>query len=202
MLFIVITQPQFINDEHVHIRVLTDCGVDIVHLRKPNSDIDECRCLLDKLPLDTLQHIVIHDHYTLAEEYPIIGAHFSPRLSTPRPLFPFHSASCHSIAELHHVLTGTVYGPQPLKYAFLSPIFNSISKEGYNSNFTDEELARAADEGIINDRVIALGGCTLGNIPMLKHWHFGGVAFLGDVWSKVGSADFSGYLHRLKTALN
>lgn len=71
-----------------------------------------------------------------------------------------------------------------MDYLFLSPIFNSISKEGYESGFTIEELESASDKGIINDKVFALGGIDEKTIPELRSISFGGVTVLGALWGK------------------
>lgn len=66
-------------------------------------------------------------------------------------------------------------------YLFLSPIFDSISKRGYKSRFSDEVLRRASVEGLIDSKVIALGGVTLDKIPYLRSLNFGGVAMMGAI---------------------
>lgn len=83
-------------------------------------------------------------------------------------------------------------------YVFLSPIFDSISKAGYEAAFTASRLQQAAADGIIDGKVIALGGVTANNIPLLKEWHFGGAAFLGDVWSRISHPDVDKYLKTLR----
>ena len=67
-------------------------------------------------------------------------------------------------------------------YLLLSPIFDSISKQGYRSGFSDEELRRASDEGIIDHKVIALGGVTPDRIGYLESLNFGGVAMMGAIY--------------------
>ena len=85
------------------------------------------------------------------------------------------SRSCHSLDE---VSESRFYD-----YVFLSPIFDSISKEGYKQGFTSEQLNKAKVRKIIDGRVIALGGITAENIFMANSYGFGGVAVLGDLWS-------------------
>ena len=51
------------------------------------------------------------------------------------------------------------------------------------------------------EKVVALGGVTLQNIPQVKDFGFGGVAVLGDVWQRVGDADVDDYLDSLRMAL-
>ena len=68
-------------------------------------------------------------------------------------------------------------------YCFLSPIFDSISKEGYKANFDKLELK----EFLAKDRktkVIALGGLTEENYLEVLELGFDGGAFLGSVWNK------------------
>jgi thiamine-phosphate pyrophosphorylase len=68
-------------------------------------------------------------------------------------------------------------------YLFLSPIFDSISKSGYRSAFSNVELQEASDMGIIDEKVIALGGVTLDKIAYLKKLKFGGVAMVGGIYN-------------------
>ena len=67
---------------------------------------------------------------------------------------------------------------------FLSPVFDSISKQGYASHFSEEQL-----RGHVDARVMALGGVTAGKIPWLADVGFGGCAFLGYLFG-VGTEEF------------
>ena len=68
-------------------------------------------------------------------------------------------------------------------YLFLSPIFDSISKVGYLSGFSERELLSASESGIIDKQVIALGGVTFERIHYLKMLNFGGVAMIGAIYN-------------------
>ena len=80
---------------------------------------------------------------------------------------------------------------------FLSPIYASISKRGYEAAFTPEMLRTAADEGMIDDKVVALGGVTPDKLPQLQVLGFGGAAVLGALWQAYASA---ADLHALRSA--
>ena len=69
-------------------------------------------------------------------------------------------------------------------YSFLSPIFDSISKSSYTAAFDMEVLKQSAEAGVIDKKVMALGGITTENVDVIKDLGFGGVVVLGDLWNR------------------
>ena len=175
MFWLVITSPSFIPDEASFLHRLFVHGVDIVHLRKPGATAEECARLLDDLTSDDRRRIVIHDFFELAEPYGLKGIHLNARRSTVPDGYEGHvSRSCHSLEEVKRY-------KDVCDYVFLSPIFDSVSKQGYASAFTDATLRQASCDGIIDHKVVALGGVTPDKIDYLQQLNFGGVAMLGCV---------------------
>ena len=177
MKIIAITLPHFFADEASAINALfAEDSIDLLHLRKPDSSIDDCRRLLDAIDKEWLPRIVINDHFDLCREYGLYGVHLNRRNPTP----PANhcgslSCSCHSLQEVAE-------SKPEMDYVFLSPIYDSISKQGYHSAFTDATLRKAAADGIIDGKVVALGGVTRERIAQLEEYGFGGAAMLGDIW--------------------
>ena len=172
MLWLVITSPDFFPGEAAFIHRLFACGVDIVHLRKPGATANR---LLDGLASDDRRRIVIHDFFELAQPYGLHGIHLNARRSTVPDGWQGHvSRSCHSLEEVKRYKAAC-------DYVFLSPIFDSVSKQGYASAFTDETLREASKDGIIDHKVVALGGITPDKISYLRQLNFGGAAMLGCV---------------------
>lgn len=195
MEWIVITSPGFLQGEADFIDRLFNHGLDRLHLRKPGADIGECRRLLDGISREWLPRIVVHDNFGLCREYGLGGVHLNGR----NPMAPPNhegsvSRSCHSLEEISRY-------KGECDYLTLSPIFNSISKQGYMAAFGPGQLAAARDSGLIDRRVIALGGVTLENIPRVKELGFGGVAILGDVWQRMADGNVDEYLALLRKAL-
>lgn len=195
MEWIVITSPGFLQGEADFIDRLFGHGLDRLHLRKPGADIGECRRLLDGISREWLPRIVVHDNFGLCREYGLGGVHLNGR----NPMAPPNhegsvSRSCHSLEEISRY-------KGECDYLTLSPIFNSISKQGYMAAFGPGQLAAARDSGLIDSRVIALGGVTLENIPRVKELGFGGVAILGDVWQRMADGSVDEYLALLRKAL-
>ncbi len=175
MLWIVITSPSFMDGEVLFLRRLLSHGADFVHLRKPGATADDCARLLDGLTAEERAHIVIHDFFELAVPYGLHGIHLNSRRSSVPDGYTGHvSRSCHSLEEVR------LWKPS-CDYVFLSPIFDSVSKEGYCSAFSPEVLGRACSEGVIDGKVIALGGVTPERTGVLRSFGFGGAAMLGCV---------------------
>ena len=105
------------------------------------------------------------------------------------------SRSCHSLEEVAAHRTAT-------DYLFLSPVFDSISKQGYRSAFPPAALREAAAAGIIDEKVLALGGVSEANLPEVRGYGFGGAALLGDIWARFRSpADTAEILRRFRRLL-
>ena len=68
------------------------------------------------------------------------------------------------------------------------PIYDSISKEGYSSAYSCDTLQKAQQAGIIDSKVMALGGITLEHLPEIAALGFGGAVLLGDVWQQAKEA--------------
>ena len=175
MLKIAITQPYAVDREDVIIRHLLANGFDIVHFRKPEAGISYCRDVLQRLSPSELRRVVLHDYYALYDEFALRGIHINRNVASyPDDYRGTRTRSCHSFEEV-------VRYKHECDYLFLSPIFDSISKSGYLSKFSHDKLLNASNKGIIDNKVVALGGVTLDKIEYLQSLHFGGVAMMGAI---------------------
>lgn len=195
MKWITITSPSFFDGEACFLHRLFDAGIDTLHLRKPTSSLEDCRRLLDKLSQDELSKTIIHDFFELTFDYPLKGIHLNSRNNIITVDYHgYVSRSCHSLKEV------VQYKPY-CGYMFLSPIFDSISKQGYLSTFSETTLDDAASQGIIDDKVIALGGVDIEKLPLLRRWHFGGAVMLGCILN-IASLPVAQQQHKLREIYN
>ncbi len=173
MRIIAITTPKVDDNDIPLIKGLIGCGIDIIHLRKPVSDIQGCRMILRELTPQERSKVIVHDYPELYYEFSLKGIHINKNVVTfPEEYSGFRTRSCHTIEEV-------VKYKSEYDYIFLSPIFDSISKSEYKSGFCHRELEQAAKDGIIDGKVVALGGVTFDSIPYLQSLNFGGAAMLG-----------------------
>ena len=143
----------------------------MVHIRK--KDIEETRRLLKVISFEDRKQVKVHRFVELAIEYQV-GIHLSSKQSAPENWTGPISKSCHSFVE--------VESGKELDYVFLSPIFDSISKEGYSAAFSEYELSLFLNS--TSTCVIALGGITLDRVSQVEEMGFDGYAILGDFWNR------------------
>lgn len=173
---IVITSPEFISDEADKINLLFEVGIRRLHLRKPDATSEDVARLVAQIDEQWYDKISVHYHFDVAEAFSLGGVHLSGRTpEAPKRWSGLISASCHTLEEV-------AQKKRRLDYCFLSPIFDSISKIGYESAFDIEQLQVARDNQLIDNKVIALGGVSEENLDTIKMLGFGGYAILGALW--------------------
>lgn len=176
---IVITLPYFFDGEAEQIVQLLHSSVDLIHIRKPESKAEEVEKLIMSIPSEYYPRLVLHDHHDLAMKYHLHGVHLNGR--NPQPPMGWEgsvSKSCHSLEEVKE-------WKGKCDYVSLSPIFDSISKQGYHAAFSSTEIEEARRVGIIDKKVLALGGVTFNKIDDVLRMGFGGGMILGDAWKNV-----------------
>jgi thiamine-phosphate pyrophosphorylase len=167
---ILISSPEDFADEHILIESMFKRGLQTFHLRKPRKDTRGMERWLFELDPELRSHVVVHGFPELVEAFGLAGFH--GRDSE-------HSFSAHSFVEL--VLA------HKCQYAFLSPIFDSFSKIGHTSQFSElelrRELAKLALLAPKSIAVFALGGVYEGNLATIVSMGFSGAAVLGSIWN-------------------
>ena len=180
MKLIVVTTPTFFVEEDKIITALFEEGLDILHLRKPETPAMYSERLLTLIPERYHNRIVTHEHFYLKEEFNLMGIHLNSRNPKEPHDYAGHvSCSCHSVEEVKNK-------KHFYDYVFMSPIYDSISKQGYRSAFSKQALLKASAEGIIDQQVVALGGVTYQRLAEVEQLGFGGYAMLGEAWKKMG----------------
>ncbi|WP_281644163.1 thiamine phosphate synthase [Bacteroides zoogleoformans] len=192
MKLIVVTAPTFFVEEDKIITALFEEGLDILHLRKPETSAMYSERLLTLIPPQYHKRIVTHEHFYLQEEFNLMGIHLNARNPKEPHDFSGHiSCTCHSLDEVKSK-------KHFYDYVFLSPIFDCITKDGMSSGFEAEELRQAGKERIIDNKVMALSGITPNNILEIKDYGFGGAVVVGDLWNKFNACTDCNYLEIIR----
>lgn len=168
---IVFTSPGPVDHEAARISALLDSGVDYVHIRKPDWSLREVKNLIEDIPYGLRKRLRLHGHFELLSEMNLAGVHLNSR----NPVAP---ANARSVSISYHSVEELVESDR-FEYVTLSPVFDSISKENYQSKFDLDSLS----ENIVGKKVVALGGVTPEVLFSLKEKGFYGGALLGYVWN-------------------
>ena len=180
MKLLIISSPDPMKQEATMINRLFESGLKHFHLRKPGWSQKEITTLLKSIKSQYYERIVVHTCLQLAVDFGLGGIHFNSKTKDqPEQWSSFEgsrSISCHRLQELEQL-------PPQIAYAFLSPIFPSISKPGYQTDFNRGELQYVLST-YQKAKVIALGGVAPGNIQTCRQIGFDGVAVLGSIWQK------------------
>ena len=176
------------NGDHEQINQMFEMGLNIFHLRLPQLNRVRYESVLKGIKPEFRKRVVIHSHLGLIRKYQIGGIHLTERikkypLRMNRLIEKVHSIqgklrisiSCHSLKEL--VTLNKIFA-----YATLSPIFDSISKEGYRSQFDLKAVKDSISK--TETKVVALGGCDATKLKTIENIGFWGVGLLGAIWNK------------------
>ena len=185
---IVITNPVSIANEIDTIHSLFGNGLELLHIRKPDLSAAELRSYLSEIKSDLRGQLVLHSLHHLASAFGINRIHFSESERKKTLMlfgkFPFEtyktkgfhlSTSVHSMDDFNAL-------DNAFEYAFLSPIFSSISKEGYTSKTDWFQVIKSRTN--YSTKLIALGGIESKNAEQTLQNGFDNVALLGTIWNQ------------------
>lgn len=192
MRLIVVSRPDFFEEEIPVLKALFRAGMECLHLRKPTASRAELVNFLGQLPDAMRRRIVIHSHATLVGPWGLKGWHITGRDKknfSPEQALHVNGISCHSMAEVDRL-------SDAYNTVFLSPVFASISKLNYPQGFMHDTLQTWLTNHPRQKQIVALGGVSSAQLPLLKAMGFTGVAVLGAVWlpgDQSGSAALSAF---------
>ncbi|MET3115168.1 thiamine-phosphate pyrophosphorylase [Pedobacter sp. CG_S7] len=179
---IVISNPIAVANEAEIINNLFAAGLKRFHLRKPAYSKLQVIALLTLIQESYHQYIAIHQHHEIAKEFGIARLHYTgQRMKDTNPeLWQIQKENGNTLSASIHEL-GRLSTLNTFDYVFYGPVFNSLSKPGYNSKLPPEfRLVKNPD----TPKVIALGGIDAGNLQQVKDKQFDGAAVLGAIWNK------------------
>lgn len=184
-LLAVLSLPGVFPGEAECMEALLAAGVGRLHLRKPAATDEELEALVRRLAPRWGEVLVLHGPQSreLALRYGVRNVHGAAKyrdsggISGGGPMVDadgLHlSTSVHGWDEFRRL-------PAGLAYAFISPLFDSISKRGYRANAG--LLDRPAEE--LPCLAVGLGGVSEETIGSMLEQGWKGAAVLGWIWEE------------------
>jgi thiamine-phosphate pyrophosphorylase len=195
MQIVVITDHQETENEAEKITALFEEGLQILHFRKPDCGIENYERMLKSIPSKYYKRIVLHSHYKLIEKYNLRGIHLTGKYKElidekmQAELFRTVSKRRITISTSMHSLEEVKNNKWKYNYIFLSPVFDSISKEGYRSKFDLKEIKSFLSSYNASPKLMALGGVTETNVKTIREIGFAGLVLMGSIWKSGNSLE-------------
>ncbi len=178
-MIIVISDTNLFAGEAIIVNSLFDEGLELLHLRKYENSKSEIIEFIKDIKPEYRNRIVLHQFHEMTDEFGITRLHFSEKNRSNKSEVELKqlkqnrmvlSTSVHSIEEYNSLNSC-------FDYAFLSPVFDSISKDDYKAVSFDLSQKKRSDI-----KLIALGGVKEDNCLKAFETGFDGVAILGSIW--------------------
>lgn len=168
---IVVSHPEYFDGEIEAINALFEAGLSSFHVRKNKFNGG----YLDAVTLNPENSVILHGDPVHARKHGT-GVHFKAGQPITKFKGLFTSVAAHSIDELME-FDGLV------DRIMLSPVFDSISKNNYRSNFDIKELKYLFNHTKFHSEIVALGGLNERTAIIALEAGFNDVATLGFVWN-------------------
>lgn len=182
MELIVIAKATIFKEESDLVNQLFEAGLQVFHLRKENVDEADYRKIIEGISPEYHPRIALHHFHSLANDYHINRIHHTESLrketnNSGMPENKIYSTSIHQLTDMEQI--------GQYDYSFFSPVFNSLSKPGYQGIVpADFRLEKQQP----TPKIIALGGIGLNQIDRVKEMNFDGIALLGSIWNDLPNA--------------
>jgi thiamine-phosphate pyrophosphorylase len=178
-MLIVISESDFKPEEAAIVNALFHEGLDLFHVRKYEAGEKELSELIAQIEPKYREKLVLNRHHDLGMSLGLKRFHFSGkdrknwRETNWKGMDPelIYSTSVHRLEEFNDL-------PGHFSYAFLSPVFDSISKPDYKAVKFDFSKRKNK-----KTKLIGLGGIQASNAAQAIGMGFDGIALLGAIWN-------------------
>ncbi|QZE15644.1 thiamine phosphate synthase [Halosquirtibacter laminarini] len=173
MKWTVISPAQWLENEKELYAFLFSLGIDFIRIRKPNHRACDMNNFLTTIPKEIHHKCIVHHPECNMDPFPNIGIHRSQPQPNDLNNGRILSSNLHFIHELSKVTA--------CDQVLVSPIFDSISKTNYHSQWNASTLSFIKEHNQID--WIALGGIAIGREQELLDMGFKHAALMGALWS-------------------
>jgi len=179
-MIVLIAPEKDIDNEILILNQLFEAGLEYYHFRKPNKSYQEHCEYLEAIDAKYHNRIIVHYFHELINKYNLKGIHFQEqkrRDHIDNPGYYFKDLNL-----FRKTISSSFHEPKELEdcyfefdYHLLSPVFSSISKQGYKG--------KGFNVNHIDKLIIGMGGINANTIAKTIELGYKGVGVLGGVWN-------------------
>lgn len=183
-----ITRPECLPQESAWLLALLRAGVTRVHIRKPEATPQQIEALVTPLVEAGYAHrVVLHAHWALALRLGIGQVHLREAEYRQGQAAQVRRQGLSASVSLHKWEDALALSAAECAYAWMSPLFESVSKVGYCNPTLLREAERYLPQLVVP--IVALGGITVDTAYALRGKGFEGVASIGTLFPLQGSRE-------------
>lgn len=179
-MIVVIASENDVPNEFSVLHKLFEQGLTHFHLRKPVKSLDEYRRYLENVNETYHSRIVLHQYHQLRQEFDLKGIHLQEQ--TRREVGTDLASFVEIMKRSGCSVSSSFHEPKELQecnadfdYHLLSPVFSSISKQGYEG--------RGFDVTTIDKTIIGMGGVNASTVKATVDLGYNGLGVLGGIWN-------------------
>lgn len=178
-MLIVISHSEFLPGEAGIVNELFRLGLEVFHIRKYDASAEKIGVFVNSVEDTYRDRLVLNHHHDLGKKLGIKRFHFSERDRFSLELTDYNELNSEYVysTSVHDLNSFNALPPQ-FDYAFLSPVFDSISKPTYCAESFD--LSKRTN---FHTKLIGLGGIDHTTIAEVSTRGFDGAALLGAIWN-------------------
>lgn len=202
MKLILISSSSGIEKEVEILTSMFEKGLQTLHLRKPKYSTPKLKKLLQSIPSQYHNRIVIHSHHNLVLKFDLKGVHLTKshkrrRLKTWFTLMMIKRRKPDILITTSYTKLGNILeAEKQYSYVFLSPIFDSSTSK-YQAGFTEHSLLGTLKKTPY--KVIARGGVDIDHITKVQELGFYGLAIHSAIWNIDDPVtEFESYINKFK----
>ncbi len=186
MKVILLSKPRYDEEEIDLVKIMFECGLENFHLRKPRVTTNQMKKILDKIPVQFHDRIIIHSHHHLARTYNLKGIHYTRshfkntfknwwrkillRYFKPEILRTRSFTNLSSLYEKDE---------QVYEYVMLYPIFDSLTGN-FQSGYHEQGIKNAIQKS--NRKIVARGGVDEKKVEQIRDLGFYGLVLNSSIW--------------------
>jgi thiamine-phosphate pyrophosphorylase len=186
MKLILVSSSSRSKEEPEIVTQLFENGLEIFHLRKHEISTRYIEEYIQQIPRKYWNQIVLHNRYQLCIKYKLKGIHLTKNKRNEKFKNKFRlwyykwKHPSITISTSFHNLANLFEDEGEYEYVFLSPIFDSISKSGFQSAFSSHNLKMALNKS--KYKIMAFGGVDITKLEIIKTMNFSGFVLSGAIW--------------------
>jgi len=199
-MIILIAPEVTVKNEIKILHQLFEAGLAYYHFRKPQFSFEQHCKYLNEIDSQYHSRIVTHYYHNLIEKFDLKGVHLQEQVridlnSRLEKYVQSYQSKGISVSSSFHEPEDIENCNTKFNYHLLSPVFSSISKQGY--------LGRGFDVTNSSKKIIGMGGINASTIKETLASGFKGIGVLGGVWNSEQPIDsFKNIKHHYKENKN